>query len=180
MENKETMGMIRVDMGKCTGCRRCEVACAFFHTSRVSNRLARIKILNLYDIGIDAPVVCVQCREYYCMQCPSDALTIGPYGQVIVSHTLCTLCGACEKNCPIGAIDLFDDLVYVCDLCGGEPRCVEACTEGAITWDDREVEHPSLSSIRDETEGMNPSQKRHFYLATLSSEVRRKWREEFA
>lgn len=172
--------MIRVDISKCTGCKRCETVCAFFHTGRISNRLARIKVLNLYDIGIDAPMVCVQCRERYCMQCPAKALSIGRFGQVIASPTLCTRCGTCEKSCPIGAVELFNDIVYVCDLCGGNPRCIEACTEGAITWDDQEVEHPSLSVLKKETEEMNPSQKRHVYLRALSSDVREQWREERA
>ncbi|UCD57986.1 MAG: 4Fe-4S dicluster domain-containing protein [Candidatus Hydrogenedentota bacterium] len=172
--------MIRVDIGKCTGCKRCETVCAFFHTGRISNRLARIKVLNLYNTGIDAPIVCVQCSERYCMQCPSNALTIGRFGQVIASPTLCTNCGTCEKNCPIGAIELFNDLVYVCDFCGGEPKCIEACTEGAITRDDQEVEHTSLSVYIQETKEMNPSQKRHVYLSALSSDLRNKWRKKRA
>lgn len=172
--------MIRVDISKCTGCKRCEAVCAFFHTGRISNRLARIKVLNLYDIGIDAPTVCVQCSERYCMQCPSNALTLGRFGQVIASPTLCTSCGTCEKNCPIGAVELFNDLVYVCDLCGGEPKCIEACTEGAIIRDDHEVERISLSVFKQETKDMNPSQKRHVYLRALSSDLRNKWRKERA
>lgn len=172
--------MIQVDLSKCTGCKQCETACAFFHTGRINNRLARIKVLNLYEVGIDGPVVCNQCKERYCMRCPEKALSIGAYGQVIVSHTLCNLCGACEKNCPIGAIELFNDVVYVCDLCGGEPKCVEACTEKAITWIGEEKEHTSLAVMKKETKKMNPSQKRYFYLKKQGSEVRKKWRKAHA
>ena len=172
--------MIQVDLSKCTGCKQCESACAFFHTGRINNRLARIKVLNLYEIGIDGPVVCNQCKERYCMRCPEKALTIGAFGQVIVSHTLCNLCGACEKNCPIGAIELFNDIVFVCDLCGGKPKCVEACTEKAITWIVEEKEHTSLAVIKKETKKMNPSQKRYFYLKKQGFEVRKKWRKAHA
>jgi len=172
--------VIRVDISKCTGCKKCESACAFFHTGRINNHIARIKIMNLYEIGIDGPVMCIQCKERYCMCCPTDALTIGPLGQIIVSPTLCTLCDACEEACPIGAIERFNDFVYVCDLCGGSPRCVEACTEGAIIFDTEEEKLPSLVVLKKETHRMNPSQKQYFFLKKLGSEEREKWRKEYA
>ena len=172
--------MIQVDLSRCTGCKKCEVACVFFHTGKVSNRLARIKVLNLYEIGIDAPVVCVQCRERYCMACPEQALTIGPWGQIIVSPTLCTLCEICERACPIGAIEIFDGIVYVCDLCGGKPRCVESCTEGAISFEKENIEGPSLASIKKRTKKMSPGQKRHFYVRQQSDGLRKKWASKHA
>ena len=114
------------------------------------------------------------------MCCPDDALSIGYLGQVILSPTLCTLCGACEKACPIGAIEIFDDLVYVCDLCGGRPQCVEVCTEGAITYGAESGEHPPLAVYNKETNKMNPSQKRNFYIERQGYEVRKKWRKQYA
>ena len=166
---------IRVDIGKCTGCRRCETACAFFHTGRINNRLARIKALNQYETGIDGAIACVQCEERYCLECPEDALTLGKFGQVIISPTLCTSCGICDKACPIGAIEIFQDIVYVCDLCGGKPKCVEACREGAITFEREEKEHLSLTFFNKKTAKMNPSQKRYFYVQTLGGEIRKEW-----
>lgn len=168
-----------MDLFKCTGCKKCEVACAFFHTGKVGNRLARIKVLNLYELGIDGPVACVQCRERYCLVCPEGALTLGPSGQIIVSPTVCTLCEVCENACPIGAIEIFDEIVYVCDLCGGAPKCVEACTEGAITFS-RGEKGPSLDAITKETNRMNPGQKREFYLKKLGAALREKWSRKHA
>lgn len=168
--------MIRVDVSKCTGCKQCESVCAFFHTGRVNNHLSRIKVMNLYETGIDGPVVCNQCTERYCMKCPENALTIGKFGEVIVSPTMCILCGTCEKNCPIGALEIFNEIVYVCDLCGGNPKCVKACTEGAITWDKDVSEQISLEELKKQTKKMNPSQKRYFCINKLGSEVRKKWR----
>lgn len=166
--------MIRVDPGKCTGCQRCETACSFAHTGRINNHLARIKVLNLYESGLDSPVVCVQCKERYCLNCPEDALRLGKQGQVVVSPTLCTSCGVCEKACPIGTIEVFNKIVYVCDLCGGEPKCVEACTEGAIAFDPDIVELISLEDIKKETVEMNPSQKRHFFIQRIASKIRKR------
>jgi carbon-monoxide dehydrogenase iron sulfur subunit len=172
--------LIHVDLSKCTGCKKCEVACAFFHTGKVSNRLSRIKVLNLYEQGIDAPVVCVQCIEKYCLICPEDALTLGSGGQVIVSPTVCTLCGACERACPIGAIEIFDEIVYVCDLCGGAPKCIEACTEGAITDVEEVDKRASLAKIKKSTKKLNPSQKRRYYLEWQGKSLREKWSRKHA
>lgn len=136
--------------------------------------------MNLYEMGIDGPVVCNQCKEQYCNRCPEDAISIGSLGQVTVSPTLCTLCGVCEKACPIGSIEMFNDIVYVCDLCGGRPKCVEACTEGAITYDSRGSKHLSLARFKKEKITKNPSQKRYSYLEKQGLELRKKWRKRHA
>jgi carbon-monoxide dehydrogenase iron sulfur subunit len=172
--------MIKVDLSRCTGCGRCAVQCAFFHTGKINGRLSRIKVLNLYESGVDGPVVCVQCRERYCLKCPEKALSVGPEGQIYVSPTRCTLCGACEKNCPIGALEIFDDIVYVCDLCGGRPRCVEACTEGAVIWEKEESGTVSLAEFRAKAAGMSPDLKRYEYLRKRGEELRKRWRSRRA
>lgn len=171
--------MIKVDLKKCTGCRRCEVACSFFHTGRVSRELARIKVLNLYETGIDGAVICVQCKERYCLKCPEDALSLGQLGQVVVSPTVCTLCGVCEKACPIGAVEIFNGIVFVCDLCGGIPKCVEACTEGAIVFA-KDEQGPSLRAIEKETGRMEPGQKRLHWLKKQGSLIRDRWSRKHA
>ena len=171
--------MIKIDINKCTGCKRCETVCAFYHTGRINHHLSRIKVLNIYETGIDGPVVCNRCQESYCLKCPEHALTIGAQNQIIVSPTVCTLCGVCEKSCPIGAIEIFNDIVYVCDLCGGEPKCVEACSEKAIIFNNF-YEQPKLTEIKKQTNKMSPTQKRHFYINRLGSELRKKWRNNIA
>ncbi len=132
-------------------------------------------MLNIYEIGIDAPVVCNQCSERYCLRCPEDALSIGQFGQVISSPTVCNLCGACEKNCPIGAIGIFNGFVLVCDLCGGDPKCIEACSEDAITWQGDQQETVSLAEIKDAAKKLNSSEKRLAHAITQSAGLRREW-----
>jgi len=139
-----------------------------------------MKVLNIYEIGIDGPVVCIQCKERFCDCCPENAISLGSLGQVIVSPTLCTVCGVCEITCPIGAIEIFNDIVYVCDLCGGRPRCIEVCTEGAIQYETGAKTQPSLADFRKRTKKMNSSQKRYSYLKNLGLEVRKKWRRKRA
>ena len=167
--------MLTIDLAKCTGCRRCEVACSFFHTGRVSNRLARIRVLNIYEIGVDAPVVCNQCEERYCLNCPEDALQLGPHGEIVLSPTRCQLCGACELNCPIGAIEIFEDIVYVCDLCGGAPKCIEACSEDAIVWHKEVQSTVSLAEAREGSKKLNPSERRYNQAIRQSAGLRREW-----
>jgi Fe-S-cluster-containing hydrogenase component 2 len=94
--------------------------------------------------------------------------------------TLCHICGACETNCPIGAIELFEDIVYVCDLCDGQPRCVEACTEGALTWYPERIDGPSLDGEKEATKKLNPSQKRKRYLDKQGEALRKQWRKVHA
>lgn len=132
--------------------------------------------MHIYETGIDGPVACIQCDERYCMSCPENALKIGELGQVIASPTICTRCDVCLTRCPIGAIELFNDIIYVCDLCGGRPRCVDACTEEAIQFKPNPPEERSLSDIKTRTKGLNPSEKRREYIDSLGAKVREKWR----
>lgn len=174
------MRLLHIDLSKCTGCRRCETACAFFHTGKVSNRLARIKVMHLFECGVDSPVVCIQCDERYCMSCAADAMNVGQLGQIVVNRTQCTVCGTCVNLCPIGAIEVFNDNVIVCDLCNGNPKCVEACTENAIQYLTQTIERPSLSDFYDDVENLNPSQKRHLYVERHGKAQRKTWGIEHA
>ena len=174
------MGMLKIDISKCTGCKKCETSCAFFHTGKICNHLSRIKVLNIYETGIDGPVVCIQCKERYCLKCPDHALTLGNQGQIMVSPTNCTLCGICEKLCPIGAIETFNDIVYVCDLCGGNPKCAAACTEGAILYDTNNKKYSSLEEIKKDIKTMNASERKHYYLQKKGQQIRKKWTKTYA
>jgi len=168
--------MIKVDISKCTGCRMCETACSFFHTGRISPQLSRINVLHLYETGIDGPIVCIQCKEKYCNDCPDNAISIGKMGEILISPTICTLCEKCVNNCPIGAIKCFEDIIFVCDLCGGTPRCVEACSEKALIFEKGKSREISLEFFKLRSKKLNLSEKNKVYLESLAIEVRKKWR----
>ena len=167
--------MITLDLARCSGCSRCEVNCSFFHSGKIGRSGARIKVVKIEDIGIDYPVVCQQCQERFCTKCPEKAIRVDSLGQIIVSPTLCTACGTCEILCPIGAIELFEEIPLVCDLCGGDPRCVKACTLDAIHYDPEVSGAISLKDFKKSSRGLNPEEKRLRYVVALSQELRNRW-----
>jgi carbon-monoxide dehydrogenase iron sulfur subunit len=167
--------MIRVNVEKCSGCRRCEVNCSFFRSGKVGRSGAAIKVVKIEDQGIDFPLVCQACQERYCTKCPESAIEIGANGQVVVSPTLCTACGACEKLCPIGAIELYDEIPRVCDLCGGDPKCVTACTLGAICFEPGTFGEVSLKELKKQAKGLSPEEKRVRFALAASKSLRDRW-----
>ena len=167
--------MITLELARCSGCSRCEVHCSFFHSGKIGRSGARIKVVKIENIGIDFPVVCQQCQERYCTKCPEKAIEIGSLGQVIVSPTLCTACGTCEIMCPIGAIELYEEIPHVCDLCGGDPRCVKACTLDAIHYEPDVIERVSLKEYKKGSRNLNPEEKRLRYALASAQDLRDHW-----
>jgi carbon-monoxide dehydrogenase iron sulfur subunit len=167
--------MIRLDVSKCSGCRRCEVNCSFFHSGKVGRNGSRIKVVKIESRGIDVPVVCQQCQERYCTKCPESAILIGQMGEIMVSPTLCTACGDCESQCPIGAIELFNEIPHVCDLCGGDARCVQECNLGAILFEPTVTEAVRLKDVREKSRGLSPEAKRLRFAEIASQDMRDHW-----
>ena len=118
------------DFLKCTGCRRCEIACTLHHENRIWPEASRIRVFMLVP-GVEIPHLCVQCTDYPCVEsCPFNALSVDERtSAVLVDREKCTGCGSCIEACPgrIPHIHPRDGYALICDLCGGEPKCVEAC-----------------------------------------------------
>jgi MinD superfamily P-loop ATPase len=107
-------------------------------------------------------------------------MRIGDLGQVIVSPTSCNLCNKCVKNCPIGAIHRFNEFIYVCDLCGGDPRCVQVCTEGAISFNPDETGKMVLKQFKEGSKRKNVSEKRVTFVEKKGNKMRKEWRRQYA
>lgn len=130
--------VIFVDYQKCVGCGTCEMVCSLVHEGRCSRTLSRIRIVRYITDGVNVPVTCSSCENPPCEQvCPSGAISKNPItGQAIINENLCIGCRQCIQACPFAHIniDLSRGKVFKCDLCGGEPRCVEFCWTEALQY----------------------------------------------
>jgi len=128
-----------VDPELCDGCRRCEMICSLKKSGDViSPAKARIRVLKRETLGIDIPMVCLHCEDPICRDvCPVNAIRVDDEtGAVLIDEDRCIGCRQCMIACPFGAIS-FDPERHICvkcDLCGGEPACVETCLWGAIKY----------------------------------------------
>lgn len=122
----------------CSGCRACEMACSFAHSGAFSEAEARIKVQKDEAAGKDTPYVCRQCGVARCVEaCPEGALERDPQTKAVrLKHELCTGCLECAKACPFQAVHIHPTTMrpMFCDLCNGEPACIERCATGALSF----------------------------------------------
>lgn len=134
------MKKIIVDLGKCTGCKSCQIVCAISHERELNYGLARIKIVKDDSMGLSTPIPCHQCLNAPCLEsCPVDAISADPKtGAKIIDESVCILCESCVTACPFGAISVIEKngqtRVIKCDLCNGDPQCVRHCETKAIRF----------------------------------------------
>lgn len=121
---------------KCIGCKLCEIACSLKKTGSVNPASSLIKILN--DNRIAFPLTCKQCKDAPCIDvCPEDAITRDDKtGAVKIDEDACVGCGRCVSSCNLGILLYAKEghPVKKCDLCEGDPECVQVCPTGAIEY----------------------------------------------
>jgi anaerobic carbon-monoxide dehydrogenase iron sulfur subunit len=124
------------DQSSCTGCGICVAICSIVKTGEVGIDAARLRVERDSFAGRFEPVVCLQCPIPHCMNaCKKAAITISQEnGSVVISEADCIGCRACQKACPFGVIVFVENSkkAYKCDLCQGNPACVESCPAGAL------------------------------------------------
>lgn len=125
--------------GFCTGCRQCEIACSYAHEGVYRPAASRVRLVRFEESCASYPVACAYCDDPPCeAACPTGAMTHDPAtGFARVLERKCIGCRECVLACPLGAIDLHPDtrIPLRCDLCGGDPACLKACTAGAIRYE---------------------------------------------
>jgi Fe-S-cluster-containing hydrogenase component 2 len=121
------------DYIKCSGCKKCEIACSLSHEGKIWPEASRIRVFMLTPTA-EVPHFCTQCQDYPCVNsCKFDALSIDEKtGAVIVNKEKCTACGLCIKACPgkVPHIHPTENYAIICDLCGGKPQCAKVCQAG--------------------------------------------------
>lgn len=126
---------IVADADKCCGCRVCEMVCSLRHTGVFDpNRSAIHRNTRVPDLRFRL-ITCAQCPTMPCAQaCLVHAISRDcVIGAVVVDPDLCNLCGDCVDACPLGQIVITNGHLLKCDLCGGDPLCVEWCPRGVLS-----------------------------------------------
>lgn len=125
---------------KCVGCKVCELACSMYHYKTHKTTLSAIRIVKFDELSRDVPTVCSQCEDSPCMKvCTVYAIYRDPTtNAVVIDHTKCIGCKLCVYSCPYGSINFDDELKLPikCDLCKGDPQCVQFCPANAIEYKD--------------------------------------------
>ena len=127
---------VSVDPGKCIGCGICEYACTVEKGEGVWNPLrSRIRVVRMAPV-FNFALTCRGCDDAKCVKaCPERALSQSENtGLLIIDQTKCKGCDWCVQACDHGGITIHSDTgkAIACDLCEGEPKCVESCPEEAL------------------------------------------------
>lgn len=129
MKTEISSKKLKLNKSKCEGCGNCINACP-----------VNEKEINIFEI-VNGTIIdkglCKQCNPAYCIySCPNQALFKNDLGIVVVDSVECNCCGICIDACPFGAIFGGITSIIKCDLCNGQPQCVEACDQEALQYID--------------------------------------------
>ncbi len=118
---------IKVDKEKCSGCHLCEMVCSLAHLGHINVERSAIRV-EKDDLGSasNTPVVCRQCKKMACLS--GEQVGAATEKKRFVWPKMRA------ERCPFGALNLFEDSAYHCDVCRGDPQCVKVCTPRAITF----------------------------------------------
>lgn len=130
--------LILFDPDKCTGCRRCVLACSLAKEGVFNSEKARIGVISIWEVGIHVPMFCQQCTKPLCADvCPVGAISRNEEtGAMVLDANLCIGCKMCVIVCPLAGclINPHSGTIIKCDLCGGDPQCVKYCEFGALEF----------------------------------------------
>ncbi len=148
-----------IDVGRCTGCYNCQLACKDEHcgndwtpyaapqpmtghfwcrvTEHVQGTIPKVKIHYVARM-------CAHCEKAPCMAvCRTQAIYRRDDGFVLIDPAKCAGCGECIRACPYDAV-FFNDALRIAQKCTGcahlldhgaaRPRCAEACPTDAMVF----------------------------------------------
>jgi carbon-monoxide dehydrogenase iron sulfur subunit len=130
------------DPSKCVGCCVCEYVCSMEHEKTFNPTKSRIRVIRL-NAFVNLAIACRLCEDPRCVAaCPREALSQSDEtGVIVVDEEMCNGCAWCVEACDYGSIQLHSEskVAFVCNLCDGEPKCVEWCPEEALDFTTKEV-----------------------------------------
>ena len=130
----------------------------------IRSRIRVVRMTPLFNFAL----ACRFCEDAKCVTaCPEDALSQSEKtGIIMVKEKKCKGCDWCIQACPHGGITIHSDtgIAVACDLCDGEPKCIEFCPEEALdlVCTDEEAEkrfNETLEKLPEETERLTATVK---------------------
>lgn len=156
------MKIIGVHLGRCTGCKTCELYCAAERGSEARTLLEasqetpapqpRIRVEGSGDFSF--PLQCRQCLQAPCLDaCLTGALVRDEQSQlVLIREDRCIGCWTCSAFCPYGVIYPSPErkIAVKCDRClyMESPVCVDVCPTKALELIDLEDSEELLRETR--------------------------------
>ncbi len=130
------MGKLVIDSTLCTGCLNCQTVCALVKSKAHTKSASAIRVnLEIFS-GKHSHIYCRQCVDAECERvCPVGAIARDlTTGALLIDSKICIQCKLCVDACPFTAMfwDSEASMPFKCDLCGGNPACVEACNFGVF------------------------------------------------
>ncbi|MCW4000190.1 MAG: 4Fe-4S dicluster domain-containing protein [Candidatus Bathyarchaeota archaeon] len=127
---------VSVDPSKCIGCGICEYACTVEKGEGIWNPIrSRIRVVRMSPV-FNFALTCRGCIDARCVKaCPESAITQSAVNNLlIIDEKKCKGCDWCIQACPHGGIALHAETgkAIACNLCEGEPKCIESCPEEAL------------------------------------------------
>jgi len=124
---------IKVDKTKCTGCLLCEITCSLTHCGEIQRDASAIRIqFNDLNQGFHQPVLCRQCEKMYCLKSEGKETDDRLKQSFFWKNN-----GNRMDDCPFNALFAYNGKLIHCDLCQGDPECIQSCPTGALILDDR-------------------------------------------
>ena len=160
-----------VDIGRCTGCNACSIACkdrAGLPDDLDFLRVERVESGLYPDVKMYYRIMhCFHCEKPPCVgECPTGAISKKNDGFIHLDAKNCNNCGACRDVCPFDSIiELPEGFHSKCDGChdevinGWDPTCVRACPMRALYF--KTVNYVDFAAYRIEKDfedhGIEPS-----------------------
>lgn len=134
------MKRILFDPKQCSLCGICEAACSLSKGGSPDAERSRIRIETAGEERPLRAAVCRHCEEPACVTACMRGIIAKDEESGLVSRKWedCFRCAACTVYCPVGAI-VEDPALHAfvsCDLCGGDPLCVQVCPNDALRFED--------------------------------------------
>jgi Fe-S-cluster-containing dehydrogenase component len=123
------------------------------HEKTYNPTKSRIRVVRLNPL-VNLAIACRLCEDPRCVAaCPREALSQSEEtGVIMVDEDMCNGCAWCVEACDYGSIQLHPNsrIVFVCDLCDGEPKCVEWCPEEALDFTTKDLlaQKARISSVK--------------------------------